>query len=306
MTFPARLSALPALAFALALPLGAPAQEIAVTHPQGELVLPGVPEIVIVTDWAALDTLDALGVEVFGVPGSNPPAYLAGRVPADALPVGSFQNLDLDAIAAAEPDLVVVAGRTRSAYPAVSEIAPTYDASVSNSGIIVGVSANLETFGAIFGAEDRAAERIAALEEKVGQLREAARDQGNAIVVLTNNGNLRLYGADSRTSWIHNEAGIPSVLDENGIAAPEDNALSPELLIEADPDWVFVVERDAISGNRGAARELLEGPAFETARFRQNERIVYLDPQAAYITMHGYSGLLLMIDQILEAFEGAS
>lgn len=66
-----------AIALAAFLPGYANAGEIIVKHAQGETVLPDTPKKVLTFDLATLDTLDALGVEVAGVPSALIPAYLS-------------------------------------------------------------------------------------------------------------------------------------------------------------------------------------------------------------------------------------
>src|SRR5690606_36249067 len=72
-----------ALGVSLALTAGASAQDITVTHPQGETTIAGVPEKVFTIDWAAFDNLNALGVDVAGASGSNAPGYLSDLVSDD-------------------------------------------------------------------------------------------------------------------------------------------------------------------------------------------------------------------------------
>ncbi|WP_245958446.1 siderophore ABC transporter substrate-binding protein [Pelagibacterium sediminicola] len=300
---PALLSA---AAVSLALTAGAMAQDVTITHPQGETTINGVPEKVFVIDWAAFDNLTALGVEVAGAPGSNAPGYLAGSIPSGLVNVGSLFEPDFEAIAAEQPDLVIVAGRSAATYPTVSEIAPTIDMSVSNvEGIVDGVKGNLETLGEIFSVEAKADKLIAALDAKVAEARDLAADEGTGLVIVTNAGNLGIYGPDSRVAWVYNELGIPSVFDEVDDRDHGGDAISFEYLLENNPDWLFVVDRDAGVGNEGAARQLLDNELIHQTTFWQNDQIIYLDPQAAYITMHGYSGLMLMLDQIIEGFGSA-
>lgn len=276
------------------------AQELTITHPQGETTINGVPETVFVIDWAAFDNLTSLGVEVDGAPGSNAPSYLSDRLNADLVNVGSLFEPDFEGIAAAQPDLVIVAARSSSSYPTLSDIAPTIDMSVDNADIISGLEANLKTLGEIFGVEDRAAELIAELDAKVEEARAAAEGKGDGLVLVTNAGNLGVYGPDSRVSWIHNQLGIPSVMDSVDDRDHGGDAISFEFLLEADPDWLFVVDRDAGVGNEGAARALLDNELMHQTTAWQEDHIVYLDPQAAYITMHGYSGVMLLLDQVIE------
>lgn len=298
-------TAVVALAASLALTAGASAQDVTVEHPQGETTITGVPETVFVIDWAAFDNLTALGVEIDGAPGSNVPSYLADDASGDLVNVGSLFEPDYETIAASEPDLVIVAGRSASTYPTVSQIAPTVDMSVNNSDIIAGLKGNLATLGEIFGIEDRAAELTADLDDKIAEARAAADGKGDGLVLVTNAGNLGVYGPDSRVAWIYNELGIPSVMDRVEDGDHGGDAVSFEFLLEANPDWLFVVDRDAGVGNEGAAKQLLDNELMHQTTAWQEDHIIYLDPQAAYITMHGYTGIMLLLDQVIEGLNAA-
>lgn len=294
-----------ALTASLALTAGASAQDITVTHPQGETTISGTPEKVFTIDWAAFDNLNALGVQVAGAPGSNAPGYLADLVSDDLVNVGSLFEPDFETIAAEQPDLIIVAARSAGTYPQVSEIAPTIDMSVNNADLVAGVEANLTQLGEIFGLEDRAAELIADLDAKVEEARAAAEGKGTGLVLVTNAGNLGVYGPDSRVAWVHNELAIPSVMDDVEDGDHGGDGISFEFLLETNPDWLFVVDRDAGVGNEGAAAALLDNELMHETTAWQNDQIIYLDPQAAYITMHGYTGLMTMLDQVIDGYNSA-
>ena len=277
------------------------AQDTTITHPQGETSISGVPSKVLVSDWAAFDNLTALGIPVAGVPGSNAPAYLADSVSADALKLGSLQEPDFEGIAAAEADLYIVASRSRTAYPTAAEILPTLDMSVDNAALIAGVEASLTQYGEIFGVEDKAAELISNLDAKVAEVKAAAEGKGSALVLVTNAGNVGVYGPESRVSWIHNEVGIPSAMDNVEDGDHGGDTVSFEFILEANPEWLFVVDRDAGVGAGGneAAAALLDNELVNQTTAAKEGHIVYLDAQPAYITMHGYSGLMILLDQVL-------
>lgn len=294
-------------AFAAALMAGAlsmtslvSAQETTITHAQGETTINGVPETVLVQDWAVFDNLSALGVEVDGVPSSNAPSYLADQIPADAIQIGSLFEPDFEGIAAAEADIYLVAGRSRTAYPTASEIVPTVDLSIDNNAIVEGVKTNLTKLGEIFDAEDKAAELISNLDAKVAEVQAAAEDKGNALVLVTNAGNIGVYGPDSRVSWIYNEIGLESAMTEVEDGDHGGDSVSFEYILEMNPDWLFVIDRDAgVGESTGAAAALLDNELVNQTTAAKQDQIVYLDPQAAYITMHGYNGLMLMLDEVL-------
>lgn len=281
------------------------AQGKVITHVQGETTLSGVPAKVLVQDWAVFDDLNALGVAVAGVPASNAPAYLGDKVPADAILIGSLFEPDFEGIAAAEADVYFIAGRSREALATSKDILPTIDLSVDNGSIVEGVKKNMTTLGDIFGLEAKAAELNAALDAKVAEAKAAAEGKGTALVLVTNAGKLGVYGPDSRVSWVYNEIGLASALDAVKDGDHGGDSVSFEFLLEVNPDWVFVVDRDAGTGeNAGAAAALLDNELFNQTTAAKEGQIVYLDPQASYITMHGYQGVLMLLDQVIAGLNG--
>ncbi len=285
------LAALVAGVLSLAPAIG---QDKVIAHPQGETTISGTPAKVLTQDWAVFDDLAALGVPVAGLPSSNAPGYLADQIPADALQLGSLFEPDFEGIAAAEADVYFVAARSAAAFETSKDILPTVDLSVNNGSIIAGLKANLATLGTIFGLEAKAAEVKAAAEGK-----------GTALVLVTNAGKLGVYGPDSRVSWVYNEAGLASALANVKDGDHGGDAVSFEFLLEVNPDWVFVVDRDAgVGENGGAAAALLDNELFNQTNAAKAGHIVYLDSQAAYISMHGYQGVMLLLDQVLAGLKG--
>ncbi|KFC71757.1 Periplasmic binding protein [Devosia sp. LC5] len=292
-------------AVALVVPT-AMAQEIVVTHAQGQTTLPGVPGKVLVQDWATFDNLQALGVTVAGVPSSNVPSYLASALPADALQIGSLFEPDFEGIAASEAQVYFVGARSAEAYTTAKDILPTIDMSLAdNSDIIGGIKNNLTRLGEIFGLQAKASELNTALDAKVSEVRAAAEGKGNALVLVTNAGNVGVYGPDSRVAWIHNQLGIPSAMADVEDGDHGGDGVSFEFILETNPDWLFVVDRDAGTGeSAGAAAALLDNELVNQTKAAEGGHIVYLDPQAAYITMHGYTGVMLLLDQVLTGLNG--
>lgn len=290
---------------ALSLTSAVIAQDKVITHPQGETTISGVPEKVLTQDWAAFDNLNALGVAVAGVPSSNAPSYLADKLPADALQIGSLFEPDFEGIAAAEADVYFVAARSAAAYETAKDLVPTIDLSVNNTAFISGIKHNIALLGEVFDLQAKAEELNAALDAKVAEVTAAAEGKGTALVLVTNAGKLGVYGPDSRVAWVYNEIGMPSALDNVKDGDHGGDAVSFEFLLEVNPDWVFVVDRDAGTGeNNGAAAALLDNELFNQTNAAKEGHIVYLDPQASYISMHGYQGVMLLLDQVLAGLNG--
>lgn len=279
------------------------AADITVQHAQGETVLTSIPQSVMVTDWAAFDYLTALGVPVAGVPTSATPAHLADKVTDDMQRIGSLQEPDIEGIAAAAPDLVLIGGRSRASYDTLSRLAPVIDVSADTGAVIDSAKTNITMLGKVFDREERAAELNASLDAKVEEARAAAKDKGTALVIVTNGGKIGIYGPESRVSWIYTTLNVPSVFDQVDDRDHGGDAINFEYLLKTNPDWLFVVDRDAGVGTGGeTARQLLDNELIHQTNFWKNDRVVYLDPAASYVTMNGYDALMVLLDQVITAY----
>ncbi|MGS1096802.1 siderophore ABC transporter substrate-binding protein (plasmid) [Aquamicrobium terrae] len=293
------------LTFAMGLALGctaALADPMVIKHAQGETALDAPPRKVLVLDVNALDIMDALGAEPAGVPGSHLPGYLSKYNSDSYLKAGTLFEPDYEAINAAEPDLVVVGGRSRAKFGELSEIAPTVDLTANTEPYTDGIKQNITLLGEIFGKKDRAAEMIATLDAKLDALKSSARKAGTALILVTNAGKVGAYGPGSRVGWLHKEVGFATV--EEGIDDRFDggDVVSFEYILEKDPDWLFVIDRDAGVGNAGHnARATLDNDLIARTRAAKNGHIVYLDPQAAYIASAGYTSVSKLIDEVQDA-----
>ncbi len=96
----------------------ASAEPVTVTHAQGTATIPATPRTVVVFDIGVLVTLDELGVPVAGVPQLDTlPDSLAEYRSDDYAKVGSLFEPDYEKVAALDPDLIIIAGRSSAAIP---------------------------------------------------------------------------------------------------------------------------------------------------------------------------------------------
>jgi iron complex transport system substrate-binding protein len=273
-------------------------QELTVSHAQGETILPAAPHKIFTYDIATLDTLDMLGIEVAGVPAANMPAHLSQYAGDEYLKIGSLFEPDYELVNAEQPDLIVVAGRSSGVYPDLSAIAPTIDLSIDWTDFPGTIKARSETIGELFGKEAEVAEAIAAIDADIAAINAHAPDVGNALIVMTSGGRITAYGPGSRFGWLHDDLGIePAIADVE--AATHGEAVSFEFLLETNPDWLFVIDRDASTGESGAAaQQVLDNELVHQTTAWQNDQIVYLDAVSFYIVNGGLHSLQNMVDQV--------
>jgi iron complex transport system substrate-binding protein len=289
------------MAVALALP--AAAQHVTIETAAGPVALAPAPETVAVFDIAALDTLNALGVPVAGVP---VPVYLdsLAALGESAAPVGTLFEPDFEALAVLQPDLIVVGGRSSEQRQAVSDIAPAIDMTIWGDDLPGQARARIAAYGTLFDREAEAAALTGALDAKLEAARQAVSGKGSALIVLTNGGKISAYGAGSRFGWLHSEIGLPEAV--SGLdAETHGQPVSFEFLAEQNPDWLLVIDRGAAIGAEGeAAAATLDNPLVAQTRAAQAGQIVYLDAAPLYIAAGGAGSMMHTLDEIIAAFGG--
>lgn len=279
----------------------AAATEITVTHAQGETVVPVQPETVVTFDLASLDTLDTLGVEVAGVPKSNLPGYLDQYADDATADVGTLFEPDYEAVNALEPDLIIVANRSAEALPELSKIAPTIDLTLDWEHYLDSFRGNVETLAEIYALEDDADAALAELDEKIADTKAAAEDAGTALILLTSGGELTAFGPGSRFGWLHDELGVtPAIADVE--AATHGDPVSNEFVLQTNPDRLFVVDRDAATGEgTQTAEQILDNEVIAQTTAWSGGDVTYLDPEPWYIVMSGLTAVDTMVGQVQAA-----
>lgn len=279
---------------------------IDVKHAQGETMVPVTPEKVLVFDLSVLDNLDRLGIEVAGVPRArNYPHRLKKYQSDDFIKIGSLSKPDYEVINAARPDLIIVAYRSQSKYDALAKIAPTIDLTGSRKDLIADVEADVTTLGRIFAKEAEAKMEVEKLDDAVSALKAKAKGTGKGLVIMTSGGKISAYGPGSRFGIIYDDFGImPAVRDIS--AATHGQPIGSEFILEADPDWLFVIDRDAALGREGAsAKQILDNELVRETTAWKKKQVVYLDAGDWYLARGGLNAVHRAIDQIAQAFDNA-
>ncbi|GGI09259.1 siderophore ABC transporter substrate-binding protein [Egicoccus halophilus] len=272
--------------------------EVTVAHAQGETTVPFDPQTVVTFDLGALDTLDALGVEVAGLPDTRLPERLSSYADDAYAKVGTLFEPDYEAVNALGPDLIIVGGRSAETLPELAQIAPTIDLSVDNTDFLTSFGDRLEVIGEIFGEQDRVADELAAIEARIEEVGTLGQQAGTGLILLTTGGEVSAYGPGSRFGLIHDELGVAPAAEDLS-DAPHGDAVSFEFILEQDPDHLFVLDRDATIGESGDAAEVvLDNELVARTTAWQQGEVTYLDGFDWYIVPTGLRSVQNMIDTV--------
>ena len=270
-----------------------------------DLEVPYDPERIAILDMASLDILDSLGLgdRIVGSAGTSLD-YLQEYVTDENITnLGTIKEADMEAVMECEPDVIFIGGRLSASYDALSEIAPVvYLATDTEIGVVESVRKNATTIASMFGLEEDVEELMADFDDRIKTLSEFAEGK-TAIVGLCTSGSFNVLGNDGRCSMIGVEVGFENVgVDANIDTSTHGNEASFEFIVEKNPEYIFVMDRDAAIGTDGAqlAQEIMENELVKGTDAYKNGNIVYLAHPAVWYTAEGGINALDLMLQDLE------
>ena len=255
------------------------------------LEVPFSPQRLAVLDMASLDILDALGLgdRVVGTADTSLD-YLQQYIGGSTANLGTIKEADLEAVMASEPDVIFIGGRLASSYDALRELAPVvYLATDPETGLVESVRKNASIIASIFGLESRVEALMAGFDARINAL-SAFSSGKTAIVGMSTSGGFNVLGSDGRCSLITREAGFENIgVDAAAATSTHGNEASFEFIVKTNPDYVFVLDRDAAIGTDGAklARDIVENELVMGTDAYKNGHIIYLAHPAAWYTAEG-------------------
>ncbi len=255
-----------------------------------ELEVPYNPKRIAILDLACLDIIDELGVgdRVVGMASTSIDYLEKYSNDASIKNLGTIKEADLEAVMECEPDIIFIGGRLSKSYDALSEIAPVvYLATDTNEGLVNSVSKNAKTIASIFGMEDKIDSLMSDFGARIDAIKKISSGK-TALVGMTTSGSFNLLGNDGRCSLIGVEAGFNN-LTSVGSTSTHGNETSFETVVQQNPDYVFVMDRDSAISTAGAktAKEIVENELVKTTDAYKNNHIIYLEHSNVWYTAEG-------------------
>lgn len=283
-----------------------------------ELEVSTNPKKVAVIDMPSLDIIDKLGLgdKVVGIADTKID-YLSKYVEnKDIKKLGTIKEANMEAIMEAEPDMIFIGGRLAKKYDELSKIAPVVYLKVDNSvGVVESISKNAKTIASIFGVEDKVEGLLKDYESRINKLKEAFSGK-NAIIGLTTSGSFNILGNDGRCSIIGKEIGFNNIgleavkessedkKNEKATTSTHGNEASFEYILNKNPEYLFVMDRDAAINAKGAklAKEIVENDLIKNTDAYKNGKIIYLEhPNIWYTAEGGINALDIMLKDLEKA-----
>jgi iron complex transport system substrate-binding protein len=293
------LTALPVVALLAAAPL----QAREVDHALGTAKVPEEPERVVVLTNEGTEALLALDVVPVGAANSwngEPWWDHITEQMGDAVPVGTENAVNLELVAALQPDLIIGnAQRHEEIYPQLSAIAPT----VMSAELRGDWQINFRLYAEALGLAEEGEAAIADYETRVDALSESLGDALNEKVSVIRflPGQIRIYQLDSFSGVL---------LEDIGFDRPENQKVDAfairtgkESIPDMDGDRIFHFTYDTGDGEGDAlAEEVLNDPLWQSLWAVQAGRVHEVS-DAIWNTAGGILAATLMLEDIERIYD---
>ena len=275
-------------------------EQIKLSSKAGEITIPANVSKIAVMDYTSLDTFVALGAsdKVIGLPLSSAvPTSLASFKDGKYADFGAVNNVNLEKLAAAQPQLVISADRLQKQTDALKQIAPTYHYSIDTNNYWQSFHEQTLNLAKIVGKTTEAEQKLQALDAEAAKLSEKTKGK-TALIVLVNNDKLMAFGQHSRFGLIHDKLGFTPA-DASIKVGTHGQSISYEYIAEKNPDYLFVIDRaSAVTGKSGGAQAALNNDIVKQSKAAKENHIVYLDANNWYLMNGGLNAMHEMVVEV--------
>lgn len=232
----------------------------------------------------------------------------------DVADVGMHRDPNLEALVAAEPDLII-SGQRFSKYDAqIKELAP--DVPLINLEPREGQPFDQELIrevtdlGEIFGKQAEAKQLVDDFNASIERAKNAYDGSSTVMAVDVSGGNIGYVAPGKGRTWgpVFDLLGLKPALEVEGATdSHTGDDISVEAIAQANPAWIFVLDRDAAitkdGSNTPAETVINDNAALQNVAALQNKHVVYA-PGDTY-TNESIITYTEIFNSIADAFEAA-
>lgn len=266
---------------------------IEITDLHGTVTVPVNPKNVVALDSRTFETLADWGIEL----AAAPKAVMHGDSPYvnddSVQDIGNHREPNLEIIAAVDPELVIIGQRFAGFYEDIKKLVPNavvidlnFDVSEAadtpGENLVNGHKNSIRALGQIFDKNDKAEELIADLDQAIEDTKSAYNGTDTVMSIVVSGGNIGFAAPLSGRVWgpMYEIFGwVPALEVDNTSSDHQGDDISVEAIAQSNPDWIFVLDRDAaVSSTTDAvpAQDVISNsPALQNTTAVSEGKVVY-------------------------------
>ncbi|HHZ01316.1 MAG TPA: siderophore ABC transporter substrate-binding protein [Tissierellia bacterium] len=232
---------------------------VEITDVHGTVTVPVNPQNVVALDNRTFETLSDWGIELAAVPKGVMTADSPYVDDESVLDIGNHREPNLEILAAAEPELVIIGQRFAEYYDDIKALVPNaavidlnFDVSETASrpgdNLINGLINSTLTLGKIFDKTEEAEQLVTEFEKAIENAKSAYNGSDTVMSVIVSGGNIGFSAPGSGRVWgpMYDIFGwVPALRVDSATSDHQGDEVSVEAIAQSNPDWIFVLDRDA-------------------------------------------------------------
>ncbi|WMT41756.1 siderophore ABC transporter substrate-binding protein [Paenibacillus sp. D2_2] len=269
------------------------ASTVEITDAHGTVTVPVNPKNAIALDSRTFETLADWGIKLAAAPKDVMPADSPYVKDDSVQNIGNHREPNLEIIAAADPELVIVGQRFASYYEEIKKLVPNaavidlnFDvsekAATPGENLINGLKDSTISLGKIFDKNEEAKQLVADFDKAIADAKSAYNGSDTVMGVEVSGGNIGFSAPHFGRVWgpMFDIFGWKPALEINNATSDhKGDDISVEAIAQSNPDWLFVLDRDAaISSTTDAvpAQDVIDNsPALKNVTAVSKGQIVY-------------------------------
>ena len=266
---------------------------VEITDIHGTVTVPVNPQKVIALDNRTFETLSDWKIKLLAVPKDVMPSDSPYVLDESIENIGDHREPNLEIIAAADPELVIIGQRFASYYEEIKTLVPnaavvdlsfdvSEEAATPGENLVNGLKDSTLSLGKIFDKNEKAGKLADEFDTAIEKVKSAYNGTDTVMSVVVSGGEIGFSAPGSGRVWgpMYEIFGWKSALDINDATSDhKGDDVSVEAIAQSNPDWLFVLDRDAATSSAGEsvpAQDVIDNsPALQNITAVTSGNILY-------------------------------
>ncbi|GAB6928779.1 siderophore ABC transporter substrate-binding protein [Paenibacillus sp. JCM 10914] len=266
---------------------------VEITDAHGTVTVPVNPKNVVALDNRTFETLADWNIDLVAVPKDVMPSDSPYVKDDSVQNVGNHREPNLEIIAAANPELVIIGQRFAGYYEDIKKIVPnaavidlnvdvSEEAATPGENLTNGLKNSTIALGQIFDKNEEANQLVADFDKVIENAKSAYNGTDTIMSVIVAGGNIGFSAPHSGRVWgpMYEIFGwVPALEVADATSDHQGDEVSVEAIAQSNPDWLFVLDRDAATSSATdsvPAQDVIDhSPALQNTTSVSKGQIVY-------------------------------
>jgi len=245
----------------------AKASTVEITDAHGKVTVPVNPKNVIALDSRTFETLADWNIKLAAAPKDVMPKESPYVKDEAVQNIGNHREPNLEIIAAANPELVIVGQRFANHYESIKKLVPNavvidlnFDVSEKadkpGENLVKGLKDSTIILGQIFDKNEEAKQLVADFDKSIEDAKSAYNGTATVMGVEVSGGNIGFSAPRFGRVWgpmFEMFGWKPALEIANATSGHKGDEISVEAIAKSNPDWIFVLDRDAAVSSESEA-----------------------------------------------------